>query len=141
MSIAQNIKAANKKAGKFYSTGKRKDAVARVWLTKGKGEVTINGRSMDTYFGRPVSRMIVSQPFQTVEMEGKFDVNVNVHGGGLSGQAGAIRHGITKALIEYDESLRPALKARGFITRDSRVVERKKYGLKKARRSPQFSKR
>ncbi|MDE0724741.1 MAG: 30S ribosomal protein S9 [Alphaproteobacteria bacterium] len=141
MSIAQNIKAADQKAGKFYATGKRKDAVARVWLSKGKGIVTINGRTMDNYFGRPVSRMVVGQPFQTVEMEGKFDVNVNVHGGGLSGQAGAIRHGITKALLEYDESLRPALKARGFITRDSRVVERKKYGLKKARRSPQFSKR
>lgn len=141
MSIAQNIKAADKKAGRYYATGKRKDAVARVWLTKGKGEVTINGRAIDTYFGRPVSRMIVNQPFQAIEMEGKFNVNVNVHGGGLSGQAGAIRHGITKALMEYDESLRPALKARGFVTRDSRVVERKKYGLKKARRSPQFSKR
>lgn len=141
MGIAENIKAANKKAGRYYATGKRKDAVARVWLTKGKGKITVNGREFEDYFGRPVSRMLINQPFETVEADGKFDVNVNVHGGGLSGQAGAIRHGITKALIEYDEANRPALKARGFVTRDSRVVERKKYGQHKARKSTQFSKR
>lgn len=141
MSIAENIKAANKKAGRYYATGKRKDAVARVWITKGKGVITVNGRKFEDYFGRPVSRMLINQPFETVEAEGKFDVNVNVHGGGLSGQAGAIRHGITKALIEYDEANRSPLKARGFVTRDSRVVERKKYGQHKARKSTQFSKR
>tara|TARA_R110000868_G_scaffold190862_1_gene434843 strand:- start:146653 stop:147078 length:426 start_codon:yes stop_codon:yes gene_type:complete len=141
MSIAQNIKAANEKAGRFYATGKRKDAVARVWLTKGKGKVTVNGRKIEEYFGRAVSRMLINQPFETVEMENKFDVNVNVHGGGLSGQAGAIRHGITKALLAYDETSRTVLKARGFITRDSRVVERKKFGQHKARKSTQFSKR
>lgn len=141
MSIAANIKEANKKAGRYYGTGKRKDAVARVWLSKGKGKVTVNGRKSEDYFGRAVSRMLMNQPFEIIEMEGKFDVNVNVHGGGLSGQAGAIRHGITKALLEYDEGFRGALKAKGFITRDSRVVERKKYGQHKARKSTQFSKR
>jgi small subunit ribosomal protein S9 len=141
MSIAQSIKAANEKAGRFYATGKRKDAVARVWLSKGKGKVTVNNREIEDYFGRSVSRMIINQPFETTEMEGKFDVTINVHGGGLSGQAGAIRHGISKALLEYDEANRPALKSRGFITRDARVVERKKYGKHKARKSTQFSKR
>lgn len=141
MSIAQNIKAANEKAGRFYATGKRKDAVARVWLSKGKGKITVNGRKIEEYFGRAVSRMLINQPFETVEMENKFDINVNVHGGGLSGQAGAIRHGISKALCAYDEANRGALKARGFITRDARVVERKKYGQHKARKSTQFSKR
>ena len=141
MSIAENIKAANIKAGRYYATGKRKDAVARVWVTKGKGVITVNGRKFEDYFGRSVSRMLINQPFEVIEGEGKFDVNVNVHGGGLSGQAGAIRHGITKALIEYDEANRSPLKARGFVTRDSRVVERKKYGQHKARKSTQFSKR
>jgi len=141
MSIAQSIKAANQKAGRFYATGKRKDAVARIWLTKGTGKVTVNGRAIEDYFGRAVSRMIISQPFETVEMEGKFDLTVNVHGGGLSGQAGAIRHGISKALCDYDEANRTPLKRRGFITRDARVVERKKYGQHKARKSTQFSKR
>lgn len=141
MSIAENIKAADKKAGRFYATGKRKDAVARIWLSKGKGVVTVNGRKFEDYFGRPVSRMIINQPFEVVEMPSKFDVNVRVYGGGLSGQAGAIRHGISKALVEYDDGNRVPLKRRGFLTRDARVVERKKYGLKKARRSPQFSKR
>ena len=141
MSIAASIKEANIKAGRYYATGKRKDAVARVWLTKGKGKITVNGRKVEEYFGRAVSRMLMNQPFEVIEMEGKFDVNVNVCGGGLSGQAGAIRHGITKALLEYDANLRPALKAKGFITRDSRVVERKKHGQHKARKSTQFSKR
>jgi len=139
--MAENIKAADRKQGRFYATGKRKDSVARLWLTKGKGTVTINGRSFEEYLPRPSSRMIVVRPFELVEMAGKFDVNVKVHGGGLSGQAGAIRHAIAKALVEYDESLKKVLKDAGFITRDSRVVERKKPGLKKARRSPQFSKR
>ncbi len=141
MSIAQNIKAANKKAGRFYATGKRKDAVARVWLSNGKGNVTINGQKIDKYFGRPVSQMIALQPFEAIDAQGKFDVNVNAHGGGLSGQAGAIRHGISKALVEYDEGNRPALKQLGYLTRDPRVVESKKYGRHKARRSHQFSKR
>lgn len=141
MSIAENIKAANKKAGRFYATGKRKNAVARVWLTKGKGNVTVNGKPMDDYFGRPVSRMILQQPLEVTEMAGKFDIKINAHGGGLSGQAGAIRHGIAKALVEYDEGNRPALKRKGYLTRDPRVVESKKYGRHKARRSTQFSKR
>ncbi len=141
MSIAENIKAAARKAGRYYATGKRKDAVARVWLSKGKGTITVNGRTFDDYFGRPVSRMIIMQPFEATEMVGKFDVNITVHGGGLSGQAGAVRHGIAKALVEYDEGNRPSLKPLGFLTRDPRVVERKKYGHHKARRSPQFSKR
>lgn len=141
MSLAQNIKAANKKAGRYMATGKRKDAVARVLLTKGKGDITINGKDIAAYLGRPVSQMIATQPFQVVEMIGKFDARIRTHGGGLSGQAGAIRHGIAKALLEYDESLRPALKKAGLLTRDSRVVESKKYGKHKARRSTQFSKR
>lgn len=140
-SMAESLKAAERKAGRYFATGKRKDAVARVILSKGKGKITINGKPMDKYFGRPVSQMVVQQPFETVEMAGKFDAIINVHGGGLSGQAGAIRHGISKSLVEYDEGNRPALKARGFLTRDSRVVERKKYGRHKARRSTQFSKR
>lgn len=141
-SMKDSIQAVAKKAGLFFATGKRKDAVARVKLKKGTGQITVNGRPMAEYFGRPVSQMIVLQPFELVEMVGKFDVEVNVHGGGLSGQAGAVRHGISKALNAYDEgSYRPALKRRGFLTRDSRVVERKKYGKHKARRSTQFSKR
>jgi small subunit ribosomal protein S9 len=141
MSLAQNIKAANQKAGRYMATGKRKDAVARVVMTKGKGDITVNGKPISDYLGRPVSEMIATQPFQIVEMAGKFDVRVRAHGGGLSGQAGAIRHGISKALLEYDENLRPALKKAGLLTRDSRVVESKKYGKHKARRSTQFSKR
>lgn len=141
MSIAKNIADANKKAGLFYATGKRKNAVARVWLKKGKGEITVNGRKLEEYFGRPVSRMIVQQPFTATEMEGKFDISVRVHGGGLSGQSGAIRHGIAKALQEYDAEYRTTLKKRGYLTRDPRVVESKKYGKHKARRSTQFSKR
>ena len=140
-SMAESLKAAERKAGRYFTTGKRKDAVARVILSKGKGKITINGRDMKQYFGRPVSQMVVMQPFETVEMVDKFDVIINVHGGGLSGQAGAIRHGVSKALVDYDDANRPSLKARGFLTRDSRVVERKKYGQHKARKSTQFSKR
>lgn len=141
MSIAENIKAADRKAGRYYATGKRKNAVARVWLSKGKGTVTINGRVFDEYFGRPVSRMVIMQPLELTQMVGKFDVTVTVAGGGLSGQAGAIRHGISKALVEYDAANRASLKPEGFLTRDARTVERKKYGKHKARRSHQFSKR
>lgn len=141
MSLAQNIKAANEKAGKFYATGKRKNATARVWLTKGKGTITINGRPMADYFGRPVLQMIANQPFFALDMAGKFDVNARCHGGGLSGQAGALRHGISKALELYEGGNRAVLKKLGYLTRDSRVVESKKYGKHKARRSTQFSKR
>lgn len=141
MSIAANIQAANQKAGRFYATGKRKNAVARVWLTKGKGEVTINGRKMDEYFARPVLQMIINQPFFAIDMTGKFNIVARCHGGGLSGQAGALRHGISKALELYDAANRPALKKLGYLTRDPRVVESKKYGKHKARRSTQFSKR
>lgn len=141
MSIAANIKAANTKAGRFYATGKRKTSVARVWLTKGKGTITINGRTLEDYFGRPVLQMITNQPFFAIDMAGKFDVVARCNGGGLSGQAGALRHGIAKALNDYDIANRPALKKLGYLTRDSRVVESKKYGKHKARRSTQFSKR
>lgn len=141
MSIASNIKAANAKAGRFYATGKRKNATARVWLTKGKGQITINGRGLEDYFGRPVLQMITNQPFFAIDMAGKFDVNARCHGGGLSGQAGALRHGIAKALELYDAANRPPLKKLGYLTRDPRVVESKKYGKHKARRSTQFSKR
>ncbi len=141
MSIAANIEAANKKAGKFYATGKRKTSVARVWVTKGTGTITINGRTLEDYFGRPVLQMIANQPFFAIDMAGKFNVVARCHGGGLSGQAGALRHGIAKALNDYDAANRPALKKLGYLTRDSRVVESKKYGKHKARRSTQFSKR
>lgn len=124
-----------------YGTGKRKESVARVWLTPGTGKVVINSKELDVYFGRAVLRMVVRQPFTVVGAEDRFDVTVNVHGGGNSGQAGAIKHGISKALLLYDPEMRPALKKAGFITRDSRVVERKKYGRHKARKSTQFSKR
>ena len=127
--------------GRSYATGKRKDAVARVWIKPGSGKVTINGKGMDAYFARPVLQMILRQPFQVAGVEGEFDVSATVKGGGLSGQAGAVKHGISKALQLYDPSLRSALKAAGFLTRDSRVVERKKFGRRKARRSFQFSKR
>ena len=124
-----------------YATGKRKNSIARVWLKKGEGKISINGKSLDKYFTRPVLQMIVNQPLETIQSVGTYDIMATVSGGGLSGQAGAIRHGISKALTFYDSELRPALKKVGFLTRDSRVVERKKAGLAKARRSYQFSKR
>ena len=124
-----------------YATGKRKNSIARVWLKLGSGSISVNGKSLDKYFARPVLQMIVNQPLNVVDGEGGYEIMVTVKGGGLSGQAGAIRHGISKALSLYDSSLRPALKKAGYITRDSRVVERKKPGLAKARRSYQFSKR
>ena len=127
--------------GRSYATGKRKDAVARVWIKPGSGKVTVNGKEINVYFARPVLQMILKQPFTVAGVEGQFDVQATVKGGGLSGQAGAVKHGISKALQLYDPALRPALKAAGFLTRDSRVVERKKYGRRKARRSFQFSKR
>ena len=127
--------------GRSYATGKRKDAVARVWIKPGSGKVTVNGKDINAYFARPVLQMILKQPFQITDREGQFDVMATVKGGGLSGQAGAVRHGISQALQLYEPSHRPALKAAGFLTRDSRVVERKKYGKAKARRSFQFSKR
>ena len=127
--------------GRSYATGKRKNAVARVWVKPGSGKIIVNGRELPVYFARPVLRMIINQPFQAARVEGQFDVNCTVTGGGLSGQAGALRHGISRALTYFDPAHRPALKAGGFLTRDSRVVERKKYGKHKARRSTQFSKR
>ena len=127
--------------GRSYATGKRKDAVARVWIKPGSGKVSVNGKELNTYFARPVLQMILRQPFQVAGVEDQFDVQATVKGGGLSGQAGAVKHGISKALQLYDPSLRGALKAAGFLTRDSRVVERKKYGKAKARKSFQFSKR
>jgi small subunit ribosomal protein S9 len=127
--------------GRAYATGKRKNAIARVWVKPGKGQITINGRDQSVYFARPVLRMMIQQPFGVTNREGQFDVIATVTGSGLSGQAGAVRHGIAKALSDFEPELRPALKHVGFLTRDSRVVERKKYGKKKARRSFQFSKR
>ena len=127
--------------GRAYATGKRKNAVARVWVKPGSGKVTVNGKDIGKYFARPVLQMILRQPFQVANVTGQFDVMCTVKGGGLSGQAGAVKHGISKALMLYEPSLRPPLKAAGFLTRDSRVVERKKYGKRKARRSFQFSKR
>ena len=127
--------------GRSYATGKRKDAVARVWIKPGSGKVTVNGKDMAVYFARPVLQMVIGQPFTVANVKDQFDVVCTVKGGGLSGQAGAVKHGISKALDLYDPELRPALKAAGFLTRDSRVVERKKYGRRKARRSFQFSKR
>ena len=127
--------------GRSYATGKRKDAVARVWIKAGAGKTTVNGRDLETYFARPVLRMIINQPFASADREGQFDVICTVRGGGLSGQAGAVRHGISKALTLFEPDLRGVLKKGGFLTRDSRVVERKKYGKRKARRSFQFSKR
>ncbi len=126
---------------KFYGTGRRKSSIARVYLVPGTGNVTINKRSMDEYFGLETLKTIVRQPLVATETESKFDVLVNVHGGGYTGQAGAIRHGIARALLEVDAEYRPTLKAAGFLTRDPRMKERKKYGLKAARRAPQFSKR
>ena len=127
--------------GRAYATGKRKNAIARVWIKPGSGKVVVNGKDITEYFGRPVLRMIINQPFERAERAGQFDVQCTVTGGGLSGQAGAVRHGISKALTYFEPSLRGVLKSGGFLTRDSRVVERKKYGKAKARRSFQFSKR
>ncbi|MEM9148483.1 MAG: 30S ribosomal protein S9 [Pseudomonadota bacterium] len=127
--------------GRAYATGKRKDAVARVWVKPGSGKIMVNGKDIGAYFARPVLQMVIGQPFQVANVSGQFDVMCTVKGGGLSGQAGAVKHGISKALSDYDPELRPALKAAGFLTRDARVVERKKYGRRKARRSFQFSKR
>ncbi|MFL2520586.1 MAG: 30S ribosomal protein S9 [Alphaproteobacteria bacterium] len=133
------IKLDNK--GRAYATGKRKNSVARVWLKKGDGKILINGKSIEKYFSRPVLQMIINQPLEIIKAINEYEINATVKGGGLSGQAGAIRHGISKALTIYDIGFRPALKKVGFLTRDSRVVERKKPGLAKARRSYQFSKR
>jgi small subunit ribosomal protein S9 len=127
--------------GRAYATGKRKDAVARVWIKPGPGRIVVNDRDIEVFFARPVLRMVINQPFEAVERSGQFDVMCTVKGGGLSGQAGAVRHGISKALLAYEPTLRSSLKSGGFLTRDSRVVERKKYGKAKARRSFQFSKR
>jgi small subunit ribosomal protein S9 len=127
--------------GRSYATGKRKDAVARVWIKPGNGRIVVNGREIERFFARPVLRMIINQPFQAAGRTDQYDVTCTVRGGGLSGQAGAVRHGISKALSLYEPSLRPILKKGGFLTRDARVVERKKYGKRKARRSFQFSKR
>lgn len=125
----------------YYGTGRRKTSTARVFLTVGEGKIEINGRTVEEYFGREVARMVVSQPLELIDMVGKFDLNITVKGGGSFGQAGAIRHGLTRALMAYDETLRPALRAEGYVTRDAREVERKKVGLRKARKKRQFSKR
>ena len=135
----QEIKLDNK--NRAYATGKRKQSIARVWLKKGKGNISINGKTIENYFLRPVLQMIINQPLEVIQSSKDYDIVATVKGGGLSGQAGALRHGISKALSIYDIGLRPALKKIGFLTRDSRVVERKKAGLAKARRSYQFSKR
>jgi small subunit ribosomal protein S9 len=128
-------------AAQYYGTGRRKSAIARVYATTGTGKITINTLSIEQYFGRKTDQMVSRQPLQCVKMEDKFDVNVVVKGGGPSGQAGAIRHGLTRALMEYDETLRGQLRKAGYVTRDSRIVERKKVGLHKARKRPQYSKR
>ena len=125
----------------YYGTGRRKTSTARVYLTSGSGNITVNRRPLDGYFGREVARMIVRQPLELVEMSEKFDITVSVRGGGSFGQAGAIRHGITRALMNFDNELKPTLRKAGFVTRDAREVERKKVGLRKARKKPQFSKR
>ena len=127
--------------GVFYGTGRRKTSTARVFLKAGGGDITVNNKPLDVFFGRKTAQMIVRQPLELIEMAGKFDVNVTVTGGGTTGQAGAIRHGLTRALMQYDESLRPGLRKAGFVTRDAREVERKKVGLRKARRATQYSKR
>jgi len=128
-------------ANQYYGTGRRKSSTARVFIKPGSGNIEVNKRSLDVYFGRQTARMVVRQPLELVEMLEKLDVYVTVEGGGTTGQAGAIRHGITRALMQYDETLRPVLRQAGFVTRDARCVERKKVGLRKARRKPQFSKR
>jgi small subunit ribosomal protein S9 len=127
--------------GRAYATGRRKDAVARVWLRPGSGKIVVNGREQEVYFARPTLRLVINQPFQVAGREGQYDVIATVKGGGLSGQAGAVKHGISQALAKFEPALRGAVKAAGFLTRDARVVERKKYGRAKARRSFQFSKR
>jgi small subunit ribosomal protein S9 len=138
---AEAVKPNRDSKGRAYATGRRKNAVARVWIKPGRGQITVNGREEKIYFARPVLRMILRQPLIAANRDGQFDIIVTVVGGGLSGQAGAVRHGISRALIAYEPSLRPVLKPGGFLTRDPRVVERKKYGHPKARRSFQFSKR
>ncbi|ADN77620.1 30S ribosomal protein S9 [Ferrimonas balearica] len=125
----------------YYGTGRRKTSTARVFIKQGSGNITVNKRSLEQFFGRETARMVVRQPLELVEMLDKLDIYVTVTGGGITGQSGAIRHGITRALMQYDESLRPTLREAGFVTRDAREVERKKVGLRKARRRPQFSKR
>ena len=127
--------------GRAYATGKRKNAIARVWIKPGPGKITVNGREVEIYFARPVLRMIINQAFTVSDRVGQYDITASVTGGGLSGQAGAVRHGLSKALTYFEPALRPALKKAGFLTRDSRIVERKKYGRAKARKSFQFSKR
>ena len=128
-------------ANQYYGTGRRKESTARVFVKQGSGKLEINGKSLEQYFGRPTSRMVVTQPLELLELTDKLDIYVSVVGGGITGQAGAIRHGITRALIEYDETFRSALRKAGFVTRDARAVERKKIGLHKARKRPQYSKR
>ncbi|CCE25097.1 MULTISPECIES: 30S ribosomal protein S9 [Methylotuvimicrobium] len=128
-------------AAQYYGTGRRKSAIARVYATSGTGKITINSQSIEQYFGRKTDQMISRQPLECVDMTDKFDINVIVKGGGPSGQAGAIRHGLARALMEYDEALRPSLRKAGYVTRDARIVERKKVGLHKARKRPQYSKR
>ena len=139
--VAEPVEPKIDELGRAYATGKRKNAIARVWIKLGAGKITVNGREVETYFARPVLRMIINQSFTVSDREGQYDITATVTGGGLSGQAGAVRHGLSKALTYYEPSLRPALKKAGFLTRDSRVVERKKYGRAKARKSFQFSKR
>jgi small subunit ribosomal protein S9 len=139
--VPEDVQPKRDEFGRSYATGKRKNAVARVWIKPGNGKIEVNGRDSPVYFARPVLRMLLNQPFVVTDRLGQFDVWCTVKGGGLSGQAGAVRHGISRALIFYEPGLRPILKHGGFITRDSRVVERKKYGKAKARRSFQFSKR
>ena len=129
------------KDGRAYATGRRKDATARVWLKPGSGKVIVNGKEQEVYFARPTLRLIINQPFAITDREGQYDIVATVRGGGLSGQAGAVKHGVSQALTKYEPALRSTVKAAGFLTRDSRVVERKKYGRAKARRSFQFSKR
>ena len=139
--IPTDVQPKRDELGRSYATGKRKNAVARVWIRPGNGKIEVNGRDSPVYFARPVLRMLINQPFVIADRLGQFDVWCTVTGGGLSGQAGAVRHGISRALTFYEPGLRPVLKSQGFLTRDSRVVERKKYGRHKARRRPQYSKR
>jgi small subunit ribosomal protein S9 len=141
ISIGPKYEAKRDAQGRSYATGRRKNAIARVWIKPGKGEITVNGKGIVQYFARPVLRMLLTQPFLVADRYNQFDVVCTCNGGGLSGQAGAVRHGISRALTHYEPGLRPVLKLAGFLTRDSRVVERKKYGRAKARRSFQFSKR
>ena len=141
IALVEQVQPQRNAFGRSYATGKRKNAVARVWIKPGNGKIEINGRDSPVYFARPVLRMLMNQPFQVADRAGAYDVVCTVIGGGLSGQAGAVRHGISQALTRYEPGLRPLLKSQGFLTRDSRVVERKKYGKAKARRSFQFSKR